>query len=82
MAKTLGVSLPNLLGVGVEYISSSINFFERMRQIELQTQHISVLFGPVSYLLTTENYDETLKLSLIESPVCQPKHEPTDFELT
>lgn len=67
MAEILDVSLPSLLGVGIEYISTSINFFERMRQIELETRHISVLFGPISYLLTTDNYDETLKQSLIES---------------
>lgn len=67
IAEGLGVSLPTLLGVGVEYVASSIAFFERMRQLEESVEQISVLFGPVSYLLTTDYYDELLALVLEES---------------
>ena len=63
----LEVSLPTLLGVGVEYISSCLSFMERMKQIERNTHHISALFGPISYLLTSDNYDDMLKEVLIES---------------
>lgn len=63
----LEVSLPTLLGVGVEYISSCLSFMERMKQIERDTHHISALFGPISYLLTSDSYDEMLKEVLIES---------------
>ena len=63
----LEVSLPTLLGVGVEYISSCLSFMERMKQIERDTNHISALFGPISYLLTSDSYDEMLKEVLIES---------------
>src|SRR5580692_13098874 len=34
LAELLGVSIPTLLGVGVEYIGSAVAYFERMRQIE------------------------------------------------
>ncbi len=67
MADRFGVSLPNLLGVGVEYIASSVSFFERLRQIEDDADQIRVLFGPVSYLLTTDQYDEVLPSMLVES---------------
>ncbi len=34
LADLLGVSITTLLGVGIEYISSAVAYFERMRQIE------------------------------------------------
>ena len=67
LAKLLSVSVPTLLGVGVEYISSAVSFFERMRQIEETTEHIIVLFGPVSYLLTSDGYDDALETVLAEA---------------
>ena len=66
-ADLLQVSVPTLLGVGVEYISSAVAFFERMRQIEESVEHIVVLFGPVSYLLTSDAYDNILEQVLVES---------------
>ena len=66
-ADLLQVSVPTLLGVGVEYISSAVAFFERMRQIEETVEHIVVLFGPVSYLLTSDAYDSILEQVLVES---------------
>src|SRR2546429_7507949 len=50
LAELLGVSVPTLLGVGVEYIGSAVAYFERMRQIEETSEHIIVLAGPGSYL--------------------------------
>ncbi|MCK8779599.1 helix-turn-helix domain-containing protein [Rhizobium sp. NTR19] len=67
IADLLGVSLPTLLGVGVEYIASAISFFERMRQLEEDVDQITVMFGPISYLLTTERYDELLPTVFDES---------------
>ncbi|WP_153769940.1 helix-turn-helix domain-containing protein [Labrenzia sp. CE80] len=71
IASLLGVSLATLMGAGVEYIVSAISFFERMRQLEENVEQIIVLFGPVSYLLTTDQYDEFLPEILAESI---PKH--------
>lgn len=67
IADLLEVSLPTLLGAGVEYIASAVSFFERMRQLEENVEQITVLFGPVSYLLTTKIYDEFLLDVLKES---------------
>lgn len=66
IADLLGVSLTSLMGVGVEYISSAISFFERMRQNEAESEHLSIMFGLVSYLLTTDSFDEYLAVSIRE----------------
>lgn len=67
IADVLGVSLPSLLGVGIEYVDTAAAFFERMRQMEMECEQIIGLFGPVSYLLTSDDYDDMLELVLKES---------------
>ncbi|MBK18889.1 MAG: transcriptional regulator [Rhodospirillaceae bacterium] len=67
MATLLGVSVPTLLGVGVEYMSSAVAFFERIRQVEETAEHIIVSSGPVSYLLTSSDFDKRLETILKES---------------
>ena len=67
LAELLDVSVPTLLGVGVEYIASAVSFFERLRQIEAEAEHIIVLAGPVSFLLASDSFDETLEQVLSES---------------
>src|SRR5438045_2396117 len=67
LSELLGVSIPTLLGVGVEYIASAISYFERMRQVEETSEHIIVLAGPISYLLASEEFDQTLEEVLKES---------------
>ena len=66
IADVLEVSLPTLLGVGVEYIDNATTFFERMRQLEERSTRIVGLFGPVSYLLTSDAYDGMLEEVLRE----------------
>ena len=67
LAELLGVSVPTLLGVGVEYIASAVAYFERLRQIEETAEHIVVLAGPISYLLSSDSFDERLAAVLGES---------------
>ena len=67
LSELLGVSVPTLLGVGVEYIASAVAFFERMRQLEETAEHIIVLAGPVSLLLSSDLFDATLADVLRES---------------
>jgi transcriptional regulator with XRE-family HTH domain len=67
LSELLDVSVPTLLGVGVEYISSAVAFFERLRQIEETSEHIIVLAGPVSFLLASDAFSETLEEVLAES---------------
>jgi len=67
LAELLDVSVPTLLGVGVEYVSQAVSFFERLRQIEETSEHITVLAGPVSLLLASDAFDEALEDVLRES---------------
>ena len=67
LAELLGVSVPTLLGVGVEYIGSAVAYFERMRQIEETSEHIIVLAGPISYLLASDAFDRALADMLREN---------------
>ena len=67
LAELLSVSVPTLLGVGVEYIPSAVSYFERMRQIEETSEHIIVLAGPISYLLASDAFDQALGEILRES---------------
>lgn len=67
LAELLGVSIPTLLGVGIEYIPSAVGYFERLRQIEETAEHIVVLSGPISFLLGSENFLPTLQDVLTEN---------------
>src|SRR6185437_3900319 len=67
LAELLDVSIPTLLGVGIEYIPSAVAYFERMRQIEQTAEHIIVLAGPISFLLASDNFEATLEEVLTEN---------------
>jgi transcriptional regulator with XRE-family HTH domain len=67
LAELLQVSVPTLLGVGVEYVASAVSYFERMRQIEETAEHIIVLAGPISYVLASDAFDAALGDVLRES---------------
>jgi len=67
LAELLGVSIPTLLGVGIEYIPSAVAYFERIRQIELTTEQIVMLSGPLSFLLATDDFQNTLEEVLAEN---------------
>jgi len=59
-AEVLGLPLGTLLGVGAEWFASPTAFFERLRQVEEVADHLFVLFGPNSWLLTCDAYDALL----------------------
>lgn len=67
LAELLGVSLPTLLGVEIEYISSAVTYFERLRQLEAAADRIVVLAGPISFLLASDEFRKSLHDLLRES---------------
>ena len=67
LAELLDVSIPTLLGVGIEYLPSAVAYFERMRQVEETAEHIIVLAGPISFLLSSNAFEATLQTVLTES---------------
>jgi len=67
LSELLNVSVPTLLGVGIEYIPSAVSYFERIRQIEEVAEHIFVLAGPISFLLSSEAFVDSLEDVLNET---------------
>jgi transcriptional regulator with XRE-family HTH domain len=67
LSELLKVSLPTLLGVGIEYLPSAVAYFERIRQLEENAEHIVVLSGPISLLLASNNFEMALDQVLRES---------------
>ncbi|HUB95146.1 MAG TPA: helix-turn-helix transcriptional regulator [Stellaceae bacterium] len=67
LAELLNVSIPTLLGVGIEYIPSAVGYFERMRQIEETAEQIVILSGPISFLLASDDFQATLEEALTEN---------------
>ena len=83
LAELLNVSIPTLLGVGIEYVSTAVAYFERTRQIEEEAEHIVVLAGPLSYLLASDRFDSILRDILRESvPVDLPEYEKALAEIS
>lgn len=67
LAALLGVSLPSLMGVGVEYYRNAVAFFERMRQLEDNAVQTLGNFTPISFLLLSDDYVGHLRTALLES---------------
>jgi transcriptional regulator with XRE-family HTH domain len=67
LATELHTSLASLLGVSIEYHPTAISYFERMRQIEEESDQVVAHFPPISYLLTSETYPAHLRKMLVES---------------
>jgi transcriptional regulator with XRE-family HTH domain len=67
LSELFQVSLPSLLGVGIEYLPSAVSYFERVRQLEETAEHIVVLSGPISFLLASDNFEMSLEQVLRES---------------
>lgn len=66
LAELLKVSPLSLLGIGVEYYSRTVGYFERIRQIEEGADQILQAFGPSCYLTTSDTYDLALAESMGE----------------
>jgi transcriptional regulator with XRE-family HTH domain len=78
VADLLGVSLPSLMGVGVEYYDNAVAFFERMRQLEENVIQVLGNFTPISFLLLSNDYIGYLRRMLLESTVTKGS-ERADF---
>ena len=75
IAAILGTTLASLLGAGAEYHSNAASYQARMQQLERNASHIVALFSPLSYLLTTPEYDSYLSLMIGESRLSgKPDH--------
>jgi transcriptional regulator with XRE-family HTH domain len=60
LAELLKISPLTLLGIGVEYYTKPIGYSERLRQIEETSEQILQVFGPICYLITSDQFDSFL----------------------
>jgi len=60
LAELLKISPLTLLGIGVEYYAKPVGYAERLRQIEETSDQILQVFGPLCYLLTSDQFDSIL----------------------
>ena len=67
LAGVLETSVPSLLGVCLEYYAKAVTFFERMKQIEEDSDQVIAHFPTVSYLLSSDDYPRYLHQMLVES---------------
>ena len=67
LAELLKISPLSLLGIGVEYYSRPIGYFERVRQIEETADQILQVDGPLCYLTATDSYDNALSAAFEEA---------------
>jgi transcriptional regulator with XRE-family HTH domain len=67
LSELLEVSMPTLLGVGMEYMPSAVSYFERTRQLEEAADQIIVLAGPISFLLASDQFEVAMEQVLRES---------------
>jgi transcriptional regulator with XRE-family HTH domain len=67
LSELLNVSIPSLLGVGIEYVPSAVAYFERTRQIEEAAEQIAIVTGPISLLLSSDKFFHSLDQVLRES---------------
>ncbi len=66
LGELLKVSPLSLLGIGVEYYSRSVGYFERIRQIEESADQVLQASGPANYLTTSDAFDSVLADGLNE----------------
>lgn len=76
LARVLGTSLPSLLGAGVEYHPRALSYFSRMQQLESGAERIVAHFNPLSYLLTSDAYSQSMRVMLEESVPADPRVRP------
>ena len=59
LAELLKISPLTLLGIGVEYYKP-VGYMERIRQVEETSDQILQVFGPICYLISSDQYDNVL----------------------
>ena len=67
LARLLHVPMTALMGIDTEFVADGTVFFERIRQIESRAQSTVIVFGPIAYVLTSDEYDVILRRALGET---------------
>jgi len=60
LAELLKISPMSLLGIGVEYYTRPVGFFERLRQVEETADQILQLAGPYCYVTASDTFEAAM----------------------
>lgn len=60
LAELLKISPMSLLGIGVEYYTRPVGFFERLRQVEETADQVLQLAGPFCYVTASDSFESAL----------------------
>lgn len=66
LAILYGTSAASLVGLGNEYVTTGSAFFERITKLEEDVDHITTVFGPLVYVLTSDAYEHSLLQALMD----------------
>ncbi|MDB5885939.1 MAG: Helix-turn-helix protein [Polaromonas sp.] len=71
LARLYETSTGALLGLGNEYITHGMLFFDRLQRIEEGATQMTVVFGPQAYMLSSDAYDTALAERLVDQRIDQ-----------
>lgn len=71
LARLYETSTGALLGLGNEYITHGMLFFDRLQRIEEGATQMTVVFGPQAYMLSSDAYDTALSERLVDKRIDQ-----------
>lgn len=80
LARLYETSTGALLGLGNEYITHGMLFFDRQQRLEAEATQITVVFGPQAYVLSSEAYDTALAERLVERRSDQTALSPAEAD--
>lgn len=66
LARLYQTSTGALLGLGNEYITHGMLFFDRLQRLEADATQMTVVFGPQAYMLSSDDYDGALAERLVD----------------
>lgn len=66
LAELYGTSLAALLGLGNQYFTHGLLMFDHLQRLEEQATQLTIVFGPQAYVLSSDAYDESLMVRLVD----------------
>lgn len=80
LARLYETSTGALLGLGNEYITHGMLFFDRQQRLEAEATQMTVVFGPQAYVLSSDAYDTALAERLVERRSDQTTLSPAEAD--
>ena len=80
LARLYETSTGALLGLGNEYITHGMLFFDRQQRLEADATQMTVVFGPQAYMLSSDAYDTALAERLVDRRDDQTALSPPEAE--